>query len=92
MIALLEARREALDDVELPANVLVYRIDGPFFFGAAEKLERTLERVQSGVDTSFSGWGASRSSTSRGCKRCPKSSNDSTSDTSTWSSAASTQV
>ena len=29
----------------LPHNVLVYRIDGPFFFGAAEKLERTLERA-----------------------------------------------
>ena len=31
--------------VELPPGVLVYRIDGPFFFGAAEKLESTLERV-----------------------------------------------
>jgi len=39
------------DDVRLPRNVLVYRIDGPFFFGAAEKLENTLERVQLGVDT-----------------------------------------
>jgi SulP family sulfate permease len=37
--------------VELPRNVLVYRIDGPFFFGAAEKLERTLERVPLGVRT-----------------------------------------
>ena len=35
----------------LPKSVLVYRIDGPFFFGAAEKLERTLERVQLGVET-----------------------------------------
>ncbi len=34
------------EDIVLPANVLVYRIEGPFFFGAAEKLERTLERVQ----------------------------------------------
>jgi SulP family sulfate permease len=42
---------EALDEIELPANVLVYRIDGPFFFGAAVKLERTLERVQTGIDT-----------------------------------------
>jgi len=31
--------------VQLPPGVLVYRIDGPFFFGAAEKLESTLERV-----------------------------------------------
>jgi sulfate permease, SulP family len=34
------------EDLVLPASVLVYRIEGPFFFGAAEKLERTLERVQ----------------------------------------------
>jgi SulP family sulfate permease len=38
-------------DVVLPASVLVYRIEGPFFFGAAEKLERTLERVQLDVQT-----------------------------------------
>jgi SulP family sulfate permease len=37
--------------VRLPRNVLVYRIDGPFFFGAAEKLENTLERAQLGIDT-----------------------------------------
>ena len=35
----------------LPRDVLVYRIDGPFFFGAAEKLESTLERVQHGIRT-----------------------------------------
>ena len=35
--------------VKLPPSVLVYRIDGPFFFGAAEKLESTLERVPLGV-------------------------------------------
>ena len=35
--------------VQLPPSVLVYRIDGPFFFGAAEKLESTLERVPLGV-------------------------------------------
>jgi len=35
----------------LPPNVLVYRIDGPFFFGAAEKLESTVERAQLHVDT-----------------------------------------
>jgi SulP family sulfate permease len=39
------------ENVVLPPGVLVYRIEGPFFFGAAEKLERTLERVQLGVDT-----------------------------------------
>jgi SulP family sulfate permease len=38
-------------DVRLPKNVLVYRIEGPLFFGAAEKLENTLERVQLGIDT-----------------------------------------
>jgi SulP family sulfate permease len=36
-------------DVKLPDGVLVYRIDGPFFFGAAEKLESTLEHVPLGV-------------------------------------------
>ena len=35
----------------LPRDVLVYRIDGPFFFGAAEKLESTLERMQHGIRT-----------------------------------------
>ena len=35
----------------LPPNVLVYRIDGPFFFGAAEKLESTVERAQLHVET-----------------------------------------
>lgn len=39
------------EEVVLPRDVLVYRIDGPFFFGAAEKLERTLERLQLGVAT-----------------------------------------
>jgi len=39
------------EDVVLPPSVLVYRIEGPFFFGAAEKLERTLERVQLGIET-----------------------------------------
>jgi sulfate permease, SulP family len=38
-------------DVTLPASVLVYRIDGPFFFGAAEKLESALEHVPLGVET-----------------------------------------
>jgi len=39
------------EDVRLPRNVLVYRIDGPFFFGAAEKLENALEGAQLGIDT-----------------------------------------
>jgi SulP family sulfate permease len=39
------------EDVQLPKSVLVYRVEGPFFFGAAEKLESTLERVQLGVET-----------------------------------------
>jgi sulfate permease, SulP family len=39
------------EDVKLPDNVLVYRVEGPFFFGAAEKLESTLERVQLGIET-----------------------------------------
>jgi SulP family sulfate permease len=32
----------------LPANsgVIIYSIEGPFFFGAAEKLERTLQHIQ----------------------------------------------
>jgi SulP family sulfate permease len=38
------------EDVKLPKSVLVYRVEGPFFFGAAEKLESTLERVQLGVE------------------------------------------
>jgi SulP family sulfate permease len=42
---------DANGEVVLPKDVLVYRIDGPFFFGAAEKLERTLERLQLGVKT-----------------------------------------
>lgn len=45
------ANGEGLEGVSLPASALVYRIDGPFFFGAAEKLESTLERVQLHVET-----------------------------------------
>ena len=47
-----EARPETAEPAPaLPPNVLVYRIDGPFFFGAAEKLESTVERAQLHVDT-----------------------------------------
>lgn len=35
----------------IPPGVVVYSIDGPFFFGAAEKLERTLESIQSHAGT-----------------------------------------
>jgi sulfate permease, SulP family len=38
-------------NVRLGRNVLVYRIDGPLFFGAAEKLENSLEHAQLGIDT-----------------------------------------
>src|SRR5690606_34326888 len=38
-------------DLGLPRDVMVYGIDGPFFFGAVEKLERTLERIPMGVRT-----------------------------------------
>jgi sulfate permease, SulP family len=44
----------ATDDATLatlPPDCLVYHIDGPFFFGAAEKLESALERVQLGIRT-----------------------------------------
>ena len=37
--------------VALPPDTLVYSIDGPFFFGAAEKLEQTLEMIQSHMST-----------------------------------------
>jgi SulP family sulfate permease len=30
----------------LPPGTLVYRVDGPYFFGAAEKLEHTLDNIQ----------------------------------------------
>jgi len=42
---------DAGGEVALPPDTLVYGIDGPFFFGAAEKLERTLESIQSHVGT-----------------------------------------
>jgi SulP family sulfate permease len=46
-----DERAEASAETPLPSNVLVYRIDGPFFFGAAEKLESTVERAQLHVET-----------------------------------------
>lgn len=35
----------------LPPGVVVFSIDGPFFFGAAERLESTLEAAHSHADT-----------------------------------------
>jgi SulP family sulfate permease len=47
-----EARDESGGQLPaIPASVLVYRIDGPFFFGAAEKLEATVERAQLHVES-----------------------------------------
>jgi sulfate permease, SulP family len=38
-------------DFVLPKDTVVYSIDGPFFFGAAENLEKTLRRSQNRVRT-----------------------------------------
>jgi SulP family sulfate permease len=35
---------DSIRNKDVPAGVLVYRIEGPFFFGAAEKLETALAR------------------------------------------------
>ena len=35
-------------------GLVIYSIDGPFFFGAAEKLERTLEHIQRPATTLMS--------------------------------------
>jgi SulP family sulfate permease len=43
--------RSGGDGVALPPDTIVYSIDGPFFFGAAESLEKTLRRSQSHVGT-----------------------------------------
>ncbi len=41
-------RDDTLAEAPLPPNngIVVFNIDGPVFFGAAEKLERTLEHIQ----------------------------------------------
>jgi len=41
----------AHEDFDLPAGTMIYDIEGPFFFAAAEKLERVLESVQAHADT-----------------------------------------
>lgn len=38
---------DSIREKEVPEGVLVYRIEGPFFFGAAEKLEAALLRAAS---------------------------------------------
>lgn len=38
-------------DFMLPSSTVVFRMEGPFFFGAAERLETTLESVHSHADT-----------------------------------------
>ncbi|RPJ35398.1 MAG: STAS domain-containing protein [Verrucomicrobiaceae bacterium] len=41
----LESREQLVSGKEIPEGVLVYRIFGPFLFGAAEKMEDAIERV-----------------------------------------------
>ncbi len=41
----LETSEQLAHGKDIPKGVLVYRIFGPFFFGAAEKMEDALERV-----------------------------------------------
>lgn len=41
----------AHENFELPAGTMIYDIEGPFFFAAAEKLERVLESIQSHTNT-----------------------------------------
>lgn len=38
-------------NLRLPPRTVVYSIDGPFFFGAAERLQSTLEHIQNHADT-----------------------------------------
>ena len=39
------------EDFDVPPGTLIYNVEGPFFFAAADKLERLLESIQSHVDT-----------------------------------------
>jgi sulfate permease, SulP family len=45
------ANGDSTTNRSLPTNTLVYSIDGPFFFGAASKLEYVLTSVQQHIDT-----------------------------------------
>ena len=47
----LAPRAATVEPLRLPRDVVVYSIDGPFFFGAAEKLEQTLRLSQNRVRT-----------------------------------------
>ena len=42
-----EVGEDSVRDKEVPEGVLVYRIEGPFFFGVAEKLEDALDMLAS---------------------------------------------
>ena len=42
----LESPEQLVSGKEIPEGVLVYRIFGPFLFGAAEKMEDAIERVE----------------------------------------------
>lgn len=42
----LETQEQVAHGKDIPEGVLVYRIFGPFFFGAAEKMENALQRVE----------------------------------------------
>ena len=44
----LETGEDSVREKEIPEGILVFRIEGPFFFGVAEKLDYALERT-SGV-------------------------------------------
>ena len=38
-------QQHSLEGKEIPPGVILYSIDGPFFFGAAEKFQETMERI-----------------------------------------------
>ena len=40
----IEIRTDSLRDLHIPPGVVIFRIEGPFFFGVAEKLEYALDR------------------------------------------------
>jgi len=44
-----ESGSDSIRDKDVPEEVVVYRIEGPFFFGAAEKLEAALGRYTGGL-------------------------------------------
>lgn len=42
---------ESGKELRLPPRTVVFSIDGPFFFGAVERIESTLEKIQDHADT-----------------------------------------